>query len=82
MSNIEIVKKAIKESSYFNNNVVSEYSSEKEVKIVTKKIFISFNELFSLKMTIEMYNGKVKDIYVSTMPALNNDLCVVVEFDK
>ena len=80
MTNIERVKKAIKESSYFNNNFVSDSSCESEVHIITKKVFISFNELSSLKMTIEMYNGVVEEIYVSTMPALKHDLCVIVLF--
>ena len=80
MTNIEIVKKAIRESNYFNNNFVSEHSSESEVKIVTRKVFIRYKELENLKLNIEMYNGKVKDIYVSTMPAMNHSLCVVIEF--
>ena len=37
MGNIEIVKEAIRKSTYFNNNSVSNSSSENEVKIVTKK---------------------------------------------
>jgi hypothetical protein len=81
MGNIEIVKKAIRMSTYFNNNSVSDSSSENEVKIVTKKVFIRNSELNILKTIIENLGGNVDDIYVSTMPALNNDLCVVVEFN-
>lgn len=81
MGNIEIVKKAIRKSTYFNNNSVSDSSSENEVKIVTKKVFIRNSELNILKTIIENLGGNVDDIYVSTMPALNNDLCVVIEFN-
>ena len=81
MGNIEIVKKAIRMSTYFNNNSVSDNSSENEVKIVTKKVFIRNSELNILKTIIENLGGNVDDIYVSTMPALNNDLCVVIEFN-
>lgn len=81
MGNIEIVKEAIRKSTYFNNNSVSDWSSENEVKIVTKKVFIRNSELNILKTIIENLGGNVDDIYVSTMPALNNDLCVVVEFN-
>lgn len=81
MGNIEIVKEAIRKSTYFNNNSVSEWSSENEVKIVTKKVFIRNSELNILKTIIENLGGNVDDIYVSTMPALNNDLCVVIEFN-
>jgi hypothetical protein len=81
MKNIEIVKEAIKKSTYFSNNSVSDSSSENEVKIVTKKIFIRNSELNILKVIIENLGGNVDDIYVSTMPAMNNNLCVVVEFN-
>ncbi len=81
MGNIEIVKEAIRKSTYFNNNSVSEWSSENEVKIVTKRVFIRNSELNILKTIIENLGGNVDDIYVSTMPALNNDLCVVIEFN-
>ena len=81
MGNIEIVKEAIRKSTYFNNNSVSDWSSENEVKIVTKKVFIRNSELNILKTIIENLGGNVDDIYVSTMPALNNDLCVVIEFN-
>lgn len=81
MGNIEIVKEAIRKSTYFNNNSVSNSSSENEVKIVTKKAFIRNSELNILKASIEKLGGNVDDIYVSTMPAMNNDLCVVIEFN-
>lgn len=81
MGNIEIVKEAIRKSTYFNNNSVSNSSSENEVKIVTKKVFIRNSELNILKTIIENLGGNVDDIYVSTMPAMNNDLCVVIEFN-
>lgn len=80
MTNIEIVKKAIKESNYFDNNYVSDSSSEKEVYIITKKVFIRNNELNKLKQSIENLGGNVDDLYVSTMPSLNYDLCVEVLF--
>lgn len=80
MTNIEIVKKAIKETSYFDNNYISDSSSESEVYIITKKIFIRNNELNRLKQRIEDLGGKVDDLYVSTMPSLNYDLCVEVSF--
>lgn len=80
MTNIEIVKKAIKESRYFDNNFVSDSSSESEVYIITKKVFIRNNELNKLKQSIEDLGGKVDDLYVSTMPSLNYDLCVEVLF--
>lgn len=81
MGNIEIVKEAIRKSTYFNNNSVSNSSSENEVKIVTKKVFIRNSELNILKASIEKLGGNVDDIYVSKMPAMNNDLCVVIEFN-
>jgi hypothetical protein len=81
MGNIEIVKEAIGKSTYFNNNSVSDSSSENEVTIVTKKVFIRNSELNILKTIIEKLGGNVDDIYVSTMPAMNNDLCVVIEFN-
>lgn len=81
MGNIEIVKEAIRKSTYFNNNSVSDNSSENEVTIVTKKVFIRNSELNILKTIIETLGGNVDDIYVSTMPAMNNDLCVVIEFN-
>lgn len=81
MGNIEIVKEAIRKSTYFNNNSVSNSSSENEVKIVTKKVFIRNSELNILKASIEKLGGNVDDIYVSKMPTMNNDLCVVIEFN-
>ena len=81
MKNIEIVKEAIRKSTYFNNNSVSDSSSENEVTIVTKKVFIRNSELNILKASIEKLGGYVDDVYVSTMPAMNKDLCVVIEFN-
>lgn len=78
MANIEIVKEAIRKSTYFNNNLVSDSSSENEVTIVTKKVFIRNSELNILKTIIENLGGNVDDIYVS---AMNLDLCVVIEFN-
>lgn len=83
MSNKEIVKAVLRESSLFNGAAsVSEYSSEREVKIVTKAVFVRLSDLASLKLFIEQKGGKVKEIEVSTMPAMDNRLSVVVVFEK
>lgn len=81
MSNIDIVKTAIKKSNYFNNDVVSHISTESEVNIITKKIFIRNSELNKLKVIIEELGGSVYDIFISSMPSLNYDLCVEVQFN-
>ena len=82
MSNIDIVKTAIKKSNYFNNDFVSPHiSTESEVNIITKKIFIRNSELNKLKVIIEELGGSVYDIFISSMPSLNYDLCVEVQFN-
>lgn len=80
-SNKEIVKAVLRETTLFYNASVSEYSSKCEVKIVTKAVFIRMSDLASLKLFIEQKGGKVKDIEVSPMPAMDNRLSVVVVFD-
>lgn len=78
-SNKEIVKAVLRETTLFNGAAsVSEYSSEREVKIVTKAVFVRLSDLVSLKLFIEQKGGKVKGIEVSPMPAMDNRLSVVV----
>lgn len=81
MSNIEIVKTAIRKSNYFNNDFVSHISSESEVNIITKKMFIRNSELNKLKAIIEELGGDVCDMYLSSTPSLNYDLCIEVQFN-
>jgi hypothetical protein len=80
MNNIEIVKAVLKETTLFSNASVCKYSSEREVKIDTKAVFVCLSDLATLKLFIEQKGGKVKDIEVSPMPAMDNRLSVVVVF--
>jgi hypothetical protein len=80
MSNVEIVKMVLKETILFINASVSKYSSEREVKIITKAVFVRLSDLAMLKLFIEQKGGKVKDIEVLPMPSLDNRLAVVVVF--
>lgn len=83
MSNKEIVEAVLRETTLFNGAVsVCEYSSEREVKIVTKAVFVRLSVLISLKLFIEQKGGRVKDIEVSPMPAMDNRLSVVVVFNR
>lgn len=82
MSNKDIVKAVLRETTLFYGATVDEYSSEREVKIVTKAVFARLSDLASLKLFIEQKGGRVKDIEVSPMPAMDNRLSVVVVFNK
>jgi hypothetical protein len=55
-------------------------STETQVKIVTKKVFVRNSDLNLLKDLLENEGCNVEDLYVSTMPAMDNKLCIVVEF--
>lgn len=81
-SNKEIVKAVLRETTLFNGAAsVSEYSSEREVQIITKAVFVRLSDLASLKLFIEQKGGRVRDIEVSPMPAMDNRLSVVIVFD-
>lgn len=80
MTNIETVKKILRSYSFFMNEKISLDSTESQVKIVTKKVFVRNSDLNLLKDLLENEGCKVEDLYVSTMPALDNKLCIVVEF--
>lgn len=80
MTNIETVKKILRSYSFFMNEKISLVSTESQVKIVTKKVFVRNNDLNLLKDLLENEGCRVEDLYVSTMPALDNKLCIVVEF--
>ena len=83
MSNKEIVKAVLRETTLFNGTAsVSEFSSEREVRIVTKAVFVRLSDLASLKLFIEQKGGKVKDVEVSPMPTMDNRLSVIVVFEK
>lgn len=83
MSNKEIVKAVLRETTLFNGAAsVSEYSSEREVKIVTKAVFVRMSDLVSLELFIEQKGGRVTDVEVSPMPAMDNRLSVVVVFNS
>lgn len=80
MTNIEIVNQVIKSDNWFNGTAyVYVMSSNAEVQICTKNVFVRMNELERLKAEIEKMK-KVKDIEVSPMPGLNNQLAVTVIF--
>jgi hypothetical protein len=80
MTNIEAVKKILRSYSFFMNEKISLDSTETQVKIVTKKVFVRNSDLNLLKDLLENEGCKVEDLYVSTMPAMDNKLCIVVEF--
>lgn len=83
MSNKEIVKAVLRETTLFNGAAsVSEYSSERVVQIEIKAVFVRLSDLVSLKLFIEQKGGNVKDIEVSLMPAIDNRLSVVVVFNR
>lgn len=82
MSNKEIVKAVLRETTLFYGATVDEYSGEREVKIVTKAVFVRMSKLYDLHLAIAEKGGKVKDIEVSPMPAMDNRLSVVVVFNR
>ena len=80
MTNLEIVKHVINDGNWFNGTAeVYVMSTNDEVQICTKNVFIRMNELERLKNEIEKWE-KVNDIEVSPMPGLNNALAVTVIF--
>lgn len=80
MTNLEIIKQVIDNGNWFNGTAeVSVMSSNAEVQISTKNVFIRMSELESLKNEIEKWE-KVKDIEVSPMPNLNYALAVTIIF--
>lgn len=80
MTNLEIVKQVIDNSNWFNGTAeVSVMSSNAEVQISTKNVFVRMSELERLKNEIEKWE-KVKDIEVSPMPLRNHALAVTVIF--
>ena len=80
MANFEIVKHVIVTGNWFNGTAeVSVMSSDKEVQICTKNVFIRMSELECLKNEIEKWE-KVEDIEVSPMPLRNHALAVTVIF--
>lgn len=81
-SNIEIVKEVLDDTGMFHSAYVDEYSSEKEVKIVTRVAFVRLTDLDTLRYGIEREGGHLEEIEVSTMPAMDNRLSVVVVFEK
>lgn len=82
-SNREIVKAVLRETALFNGFIsLCESSRERGVKIETKAVFVRMSDLASLKLFIEQKGGRVKDIEVSPMPAMDNRLSVVVVFEK
>lgn len=80
MTNLEIVKHVIDNGNWFNGTAeVSVMSSNAEVQISTKNVFIRMSELERLKNEIEKWE-KVKDIEVSPMHLRNHTLAVTIIF--
>lgn len=82
MSNKEIVKAVLRETTLFHGATVSECSGERQVEIVTKAVFVRMSDLYELHLAIAEKSGRVKDVEVSPMPAMDNRLSVVVVFEK
>lgn len=84
VSNIEIVKQALKAIEYFSNDVVLEDSKEFEVRIHSKKAMVDVSKLVELKQWVlehtdpELYI--VENVYVTTLPT-NGDLVIIIESD-
>ena len=80
MTNLEIVNQVINSGNWFNGTAeVSVMSSNAEVQISTKNVFVRMSEIERLKTEIEKWE-KVKDVEVSPMPLRNNALAVTVIF--
>lgn len=80
MTNIEIVKQVIDSGNWFNGTAsVYVMSSNTEVQICTKNVFVRMNELEHLRAEIEKWE-QVKDIEVSPMPGFNYALAITVVF--
>ena len=81
MNNVDIVKNVIANGNWFNGTAeVFVMSSNKEVQICTKNVFIRMSELERLKAELEEWE-KVEDIEVSPMPLRNHALAVIVIFN-
>lgn len=80
MTNFEIVKHVINNGNWFNGTAeVSVMSSNAEVQISTKNVFIRMSELERLRNEIEKLE-LVEDIEVSPMPLRNHTLAVTIIF--
>lgn len=82
MKNVEIVKQVLADDIWFGGCCkVSEYSTEYQVQIVTKAVFVHYRMLKQFIECIEEYGGKVVDVEVSTMPAMDNRMSVTIMFN-
>lgn len=80
MTNLEIVNQVINSGDWFNGTAeVSVMSSNAEVQISTKNVFVRMSEIEHLRTELEKWE-KVKDVEVSPMPLRNNALAVTVIF--
>lgn len=80
MTNLEIVNQVINSGDWFNGTAeVSVMSSNAEVQISTKNVFIRMSEIERLRTEIEKWE-KVEDIEISPMPLRNNALAITVIF--
>lgn len=60
---------------------VSKHSTENTVKILTKSISVTYNDLDKLKSMLKTeYNLSVVNMNISTMPAMGYELCVELYF--
>ena len=84
VSNIEVVKQALKSINYFSNDVVLNDSEEFEIRIHTKKVMIDVTKLIELKQwVIEHTDPKVyiiENVYVTKLPT-NGDLVIIIEIE-
>lgn len=82
MKNVEIVKMVLGEDIWFGGcGKVSEYSTEYQVQIATKAVFVRYCMLKQFIERIEEYGGKVVDVEVSMMPAMDNRISVTIIFN-
>lgn len=80
MTNLEIVNQVINSGDWFNGTAeVSVMSSNAEVQISTKNVFVRMSEIERLRTEIEKWE-KVEDIEISPMPLRNNALAITVIF--
>ena len=84
VSNIEVVKQALKAIEYFSNDVVLEDSKEFEVRIHSKKAMVDVSKLVELKQWVIDHTDPtiyiVENVYVTTLPT-NSDLVIIIESD-
>ena len=78
MGNLNKIRAIIGKNDILPNLEIARYSSDRVIKLTTTAVAINFQSMDKLYKHLQNEGVNVTEMYISTMPAMNHALCIVI----